>query len=156
MEQFVVKTTTELTADEKQQILNLFNTIMDKNRPMNEFVNQNIQNPMGYSYHTLYIVDGKIVGHNAGVPSYYNVNSERIKVICNIDTIEDDLSACWIFHTVQATQKCTLTGAGRTDDNHNVALVHSDVDAFQDFIVTKMFFKINDFYHSFSGSFPSF
>ena len=27
---------------------------------------------------------------------------------------------------------------------------------FQDFIVTKMFFKINDFYHSFSGSFPSF
>ena len=24
------------------------------------------------------------------------------------------------------------------------------------FIVTKMFFKINDFYHSFSGSFPSF
>lgn len=59
--------------------------------------------------------------------------------VCDIDTIEDDLSACWIFHTVQAAQKCTLTGAGRTDDNHNVALVHSDVDAFQDFIVTKMF-----------------
>ena len=76
--------------------------------------------------------------------------------VCDIDTIEDNLSACWIFHTVQAAQKCTLPGAGRTDDNHNVALVHSDVDAFQDFIVTKMFFKINDFYHSFSGSFPSF
>ncbi len=87
MEEFIVKKTTELTADEKLQILNLFNTIMEKNRLMNEFENQNIQNPMGYSYHTLYVADGKIVGHNAGVPSYYNVNGERMKVICNIDTM---------------------------------------------------------------------
>lgn len=87
MEEFIVKKTIELTADEKQQILDLFNIIMEKNRSMSEFVNQNIQNPMGYSYHTLYVVDGKIVGHNAGVPSYYIVNNKRVKVICNIDTM---------------------------------------------------------------------
>ena len=87
MEQFIVKKTTELTQEEKVQILRLFNSIMERNRTMIEFENQNVQNPMGYSYHTLYMVDGRIVGHNAGVPSYYIVKGRKIKVICDIDTM---------------------------------------------------------------------
>ena len=67
MEKFIVKKTTELTVAEKEQILNLFNTVFERERPLQEYENQNIQNPMGYSYHTLFIVDDKIVGHNSGV-----------------------------------------------------------------------------------------
>ena len=30
--------------------------------------------------------------------------------ICNIHPVEDNLSRCRVFHTVQAAEKCTLTG----------------------------------------------
>lgn len=87
MVEFLVKKTVELSDNECQQILSLFNRTFDKNRTIEQFINQNVQNPFGFAYHTLFICDGTIVGHNAGIPSYYIVNGQKIKVICNIDTM---------------------------------------------------------------------
>lgn len=87
MEEFVVKRTDELTQSEIEQINSLFNEVFDRQRSVNEFENQCVQNPFGYAYHSLFICDGIIVGHNSGVPSYYVTNGEKIKVICNIDTM---------------------------------------------------------------------
>ena len=49
----------------------------------------------------------------------------------NIYTVKYDTSAGRVFHTVQASQKGTFTGAGRTDDNNNVPFVDLHVDALQ-------------------------
>ena len=49
MATFIVKKTTELSIDEKKQIINLFNIVFDKNRSVEEFDNQYLNNPMGYS-----------------------------------------------------------------------------------------------------------
>lgn len=40
------------------------------------------------------------------------------------------------------------------DDNNDVALVDSHVDALEDFIVPEVLFQVNYVYHSSSGSFP--
>lgn len=87
MATFIVKKTTELSIDEKKQIINLFNIVFDKNRSVEEFDNQYLNNPMGYSYHSMMIEDDVIVGHNSGMPCYYYVNGKKVVFACNIDTM---------------------------------------------------------------------
>ena len=43
-------------------------------------------------------------------PSGSGVNIDIDLHICNIHPVENDLSRCRVFHTVQAAEKCTLTG----------------------------------------------
>ncbi len=87
MFQFVVKKTTELTEDEIAQSLQLNNDIFNEHCSSETFVKRNTMNPFGYSYHTLMMDDNRVVGYDSGVPYYYIVNGEKVKAICNIDTM---------------------------------------------------------------------
>lgn len=85
--EFSVKRTTDLTSAEKEQIVALFNEVFDKHRSLQEFDNQYLNNPLGYSFHTLMLKDGRIVGHNSGIPSFYTVRGEQRLLVCNVDTM---------------------------------------------------------------------
>lgn len=85
--EFIVKKTTELTLDEKEQILSLFNEVFEKERTITEFDNQYLNNPIGYSFHSLMKIEGKVVGHNSGIPCYYIVKGEKQLFVCNVDTM---------------------------------------------------------------------
>lgn len=84
---FEVKKTSELTVEEKQQIVALFNEIFEKNRTVKEFDNQYFNNVKGDGIHCLMKADGTIVGHDAGTPCYYKINGELVPAMCNIDTM---------------------------------------------------------------------
>lgn len=84
---FEVKKTSELTAEEKSQIISLFNEIFEKNRDEQEFDNQFLQNVKGESVHSLMKADGVVVGHDAGIPCYYVVKGKQVPAMCNVDTM---------------------------------------------------------------------
>lgn len=84
---FEVKKTSELTIEEKQQIIALFNEIFEKNRSVQEFDNQYYNNINGDGIHCLMKADGVVVGHDAGTPCNYKINGQRVPAMCNIDTM---------------------------------------------------------------------
>ena len=85
--EFVVKKTTELTKVEQKGILSLFNDIFHEHRTQEEFLNQYLNNVLGFSYHSIILDNGAIVGASAFVPSYYIVNGERSLFTVSIDTM---------------------------------------------------------------------
>lgn len=85
--EFIVKKTSELTDSEKQAMLGLFNVVFEQDRKMEVFLNQYVQNPCGYSYHSLMLDAGKIVGFNSYVPSYYMVDGKKLLVANSCDTL---------------------------------------------------------------------
>lgn len=84
---FEVKKTSELTEEEKTQILSIFNEIFEKERSVKEFDNQYFNNTEGDGIHALMKADGAVVGHDAGTPCYYIVNGKRVPAMCNVDTM---------------------------------------------------------------------
>ena len=84
---FEVKKTSGLTNEEKEQIISLFNDIFEKERTVKEFDNQYFNNVEGDGIHVLMKADGVVVGHDAGTPCYYIVNSRRVSAMCNVDTM---------------------------------------------------------------------
>jgi hypothetical protein len=87
--EFIVKKTTELTDVEQAVILSLFNTIFNKDRPLEHFRNQFVNNPLGYSYHSLMVDSGRIAGCDSYIPSYYTVDGKRVLFANSVDTIVD-------------------------------------------------------------------
>lgn len=87
MTTFEVKKTSELTLEEKSQVISLFNEIFEKNRDEQEFENQFLQNVKGESIHALMKADGVVVGHDAGIPCYYVINGKQFSAMCNVDTM---------------------------------------------------------------------
>lgn len=87
MIQFVVKKTTELTKEEINQSLQLNNDVFKEQCSYETFMKRNTMNPFGYSYHTLMLVDNQVVGYDSGIPYYYTINGEKVKAVCNIDTM---------------------------------------------------------------------
>lgn len=85
--QFIVKKTTELAKYERKQILDLFNHIFKTNRSLEQFDNQFYQNVLGYSYHSMIMDDGCIVGCNSFIPAYYYVAGERLCFVNSVDTM---------------------------------------------------------------------
>ena len=85
--EFIVKKTNELTEDEIQQITSLFEQIFEKQRSRQEFLNQALNNPLGYSYHSIMMDDDKIVGLNSFVPSYFFVNGEKMLFANSTDSM---------------------------------------------------------------------
>jgi hypothetical protein len=85
--EFVVKQTSELTEAEQTGILVLFNTIFEKDRSLEQFKNQFLNNPLGYSYHSMMIDKGQIVGCDSHIPSYYLVNGQRFLFANSVDTM---------------------------------------------------------------------
>lgn len=85
--QFVTKKTTELTREEKQGLVDLFNDVFDKERTVEEFDRQFLNNPEGYSYHTYAQEDGKMVASNTMVPSVYMVDGKPLRFVNSVDTM---------------------------------------------------------------------
>jgi hypothetical protein len=75
--EFIVKKTTELTDIEQVGILSLFHGIFKKERSLEHFRNQFLNNPLGYSYHAMIVEMENIVGSFSYIPSYYHVNGNR-------------------------------------------------------------------------------
>ena len=84
---FIVKKTTELTDAEQAGILALFNTIFEKDRPLAHFQNQFLNNPLGYSFHSMMLDNGQIVGCDSYIPSYYLVNGRCLLFANSVDTM---------------------------------------------------------------------
>jgi hypothetical protein len=84
---FIVKKTTELTDTEQAEILALFNTIFEKDRPLAYFQNQFLNNPLGYSFHSMMLDNGQIVGCDSYIPSYYLVNGRCLLFANSVDTM---------------------------------------------------------------------
>lgn len=86
---FIFKKTTDLSDEEKNQLLGLFNKVMNRSRTIQEWENLYLNTPFGYSFH-LIMKDGDVyAGQNAGIPIYYLVNGKKMSFICNIDTMTD-------------------------------------------------------------------
>lgn len=77
--EFVIKKTTELTTIEKQSLLDCFNEVFEKERTMEEMLNQYLNTPMGYCIHSLCIDECKVVGAFTAFPSYYYIGDKKYK-----------------------------------------------------------------------------
>lgn len=75
---FITKKTTDLTLDEKNSISMLFEEVFKEPCSVESFVDNYTCNFKGYSYHTLFLEDGKVVGVNSMVPIEYSVNGKRM------------------------------------------------------------------------------
>jgi hypothetical protein len=85
--EIIVKKTSELTEDDQTGILVLFNTIFEKDRTLEQFKNQFLNNPLGYSYHSMMIYNEQVVGCDSYIPSYYLVNGRRLLFANSVDTM---------------------------------------------------------------------
>ena len=75
--------------------------------------------------HRFIIIQVKMLEHHTHVTAVYiDVHPE----VCNINSIENNLPAGRILHTVQASQKGTFSGTRWSHNNDNIALVDSDID----------------------------
>lgn len=83
--EIVAKKTTELTDKELQDISALFVEVFEKERDAEFSKRQYMNNPFGTSYHAMMYEDGKLVGHDAGIPQWYIVNGKKVKCLNNID-----------------------------------------------------------------------
>ena len=75
--QFVTKKTTELSKTEKDQLKILFEEVFEKESSVENFVRYYTSNYLGYSYHTLIVNDGVIVGSNSMVPIEYYFDGNK-------------------------------------------------------------------------------
>lgn len=86
---FVFKHTTELSDDELGQISILFERVFKKKRSKEIIRNQCVNNPLGYSYHSMIVDNDEIVAHCGYVPSYYYCNGRKLLFANSIDTMVD-------------------------------------------------------------------
>lgn len=84
--EFIVKKTNECNDKELHQMNDLFNTVFEKDRSFGIMLNQYTQNPLGYSYHSLIIDDGTIVGMNTSVPVFFKKDGEKVLFAAGIDS----------------------------------------------------------------------
>lgn len=84
---FYVKKTNEMTGQELQQLLNLFNKVFEKDRSMETMLNQYTQNPMGYSYHSFFTDEGSIQGAITYIPAYFYYGKEKKIFVNSVDTM---------------------------------------------------------------------
>ena len=85
--EYIVKRTTECSREELVQMNDLFNTVFERERPLEIMMNQYTQNPFGYSYHSLMMDNGKIVGMNVYVPVYFLKDGEKVLLGDSIDSM---------------------------------------------------------------------
>lgn len=85
--EFIVKKTTECSQEELIQMNELFNTVFERERPLEIMMNQYTQNPFGYSYHSLIVDDGRIVGMNVYIPVYFKKDGENVLFADSVDSM---------------------------------------------------------------------
>lgn len=84
---FICKKTNELSSEELEQLSNLFEQVFHKKRSVSFLLNQYIYNVLGYSYHSLMIDNGIIVGLNTYVPSYYYIENKKLLFANSTDSM---------------------------------------------------------------------
>ena len=87
MVEIIVKKTIDLSFKEKEGLIELFNSIFNKNRTIFNFDNQYKNNALGYSYHVFMIVNGVIVGSISNIPSYYYINGIKLIFTIGVDSM---------------------------------------------------------------------
>jgi hypothetical protein len=85
--EFIVKKTTELTTSEQIMLNDLFNTVFEKNRTLEQFCDSFMNTPFGYSFHSMMIDNEKIVGVLSYKPYCYMVNGKRHCFVLGVDTM---------------------------------------------------------------------
>ncbi len=83
----VVKKSTDLSAEEFNQISSLFEEVFEKPRSIELLHRQYEQNPLGYAWISMLVDEGKIVGINTYVPSYYLYKGEKLIFANSIDSM---------------------------------------------------------------------
>ncbi|MDR3057245.1 MAG: GNAT family N-acetyltransferase [Prevotella sp.] len=89
--EFTVRKTTELTNIEQRDILALFNNIFGRNRTLEQFRNQFLNNPWGYSYHSMMIDNEQIVGCISYIPACYLLKGKRHNFALVVDAMVGEL-----------------------------------------------------------------
>ena len=82
---FIVKKTVELSEDEQNRILAIFNTVFKIIRTKDHFRNQFLKTVLGYSYHSLLYDGNLIVGCYSYIPSYYKINEIKYLSALGLD-----------------------------------------------------------------------
>lgn len=85
--EFIVKKTTEFTHEELVQMNLLFNNVFERERPLEVMMNQYTQNPFGYSYHSVIIDEGNIVGMNVYIPVYFLIDGKKVLFADIVDSM---------------------------------------------------------------------
>lgn len=88
--ELVCKKTIDLSIEEKQAIVDLFNVVFHQERTVEILTNQYTQNAFGTCYHTLMYDGEKLVGHITGLPGFYWVNGKKLKAVNPIDLMIDE------------------------------------------------------------------
>ena len=83
----IVRKSTELSESEFHQIARLFEDVFEKHRTIELLRRQYEQNPFGYAWMSMLVDDGRIVGLNSYVPSYYVYNGRRLVFANSIDSM---------------------------------------------------------------------
>lgn len=85
--EYICKKTNELTKDELGQIAALWSEVFEKEASDEFMRSQYVNNPFGYSYHSMAIDNGRIVGHSSYVPAWFWYNGEKKVFVCGGDTM---------------------------------------------------------------------
>lgn len=83
----VCKKTTEITEEEIVKIYELFDEIFGQKRDVSTFRQEYGNTVLGYSYHSLLLNEGEIVGFHSCLPFYYLDNGKRFIAGLGIDTM---------------------------------------------------------------------
>lgn len=83
----VCKKTTEVTDKEIVEIYRLFEEIFEQKRDVSTFREEYANTVLGYSYHSLLLNEGEIVGFHSCLPFYYLDNGKRFIAGLGIDTM---------------------------------------------------------------------
>ena len=85
--EYFVKKTTELTEQEKNDLLSCFLEVFGHERSMEEMCNQYLNTPMGYCFHSLGYDEGKLVAAHNAFPVYYWIGEKKVKAYYGGDTM---------------------------------------------------------------------
>lgn len=85
--EFFVKKTSEFTHEELIEMNGLFNEVFDRDRSLEDMVNLYTKNPLGYSYHSIFMEGNQIVGMNVYVPYFYTIDGNRVLFANSIDSM---------------------------------------------------------------------
>lgn len=83
----VCKRTTEITDEEIKDIYRLFDEVFEQKREISSFRKEYNNTVLGYSYHSILLHEGEIVGFHSCLPFYYTDNGKRFIAGLGIDTM---------------------------------------------------------------------
>ena len=84
---FFCKKTNELSSEELLQITDFFNEIMEKSATKEFMLGLYVNNPFGFSYHSIMTDKGKVVGLSSYVPAYFWYKNQKVVFVNGTDSM---------------------------------------------------------------------